>query len=1137
MDQNIIINKLDEFIRKFYKNQLLKGVIYSSGILILLFLFVSTAEYFGEFGIGIRTFLFYSFLMGGFYIVFRFIIIPLLKLNKLGNVISYEEAATIIGKHFSTVQDKLLNVLQLQQNKSDGYSQELLQAGIQQKILELKPLPFSSAIDFKDNLKYLKYALMPILLLLLIAIGYPKILSIGTERIIYHSNTFEKLAPFKFNIKNKNLDVFQQQDFTLTVELTGDEFPNELYVTINQAEYQLKKENNSTFTYTFKNVQASIPFSLNGAGFTSNSYLLNVLPKPSLSDFSCFLDYPAYLNRADESINNTGDLVIPEGTKITWKIRTKNTNELQLLFEDTSLRIKPVSENEFVLSKMFLNSSNYSIVAGNQFVKGFDSINYAIQVIKDAYPEIILTETKDSLRDGISYFSGNIKDDYGFNRLQFITAITSKDSSSKTTTKSGFELLSIQKNMSSQTFVFANDFQKLQLKPGDRIDYYFEVFDNDGVHGPKSAKSQLLTFKTPTIEEMENLLSEKNKDIKNDLDESIKKAKDLQKQIADLNRNVLEKKQLGWEEKKKLENLIEKQKNLEEQIQQIQQQNEINQQNQNRFQQPDESILEKQQQLEQLFENIMTPEMKKMFEELQKLMEKLDKNKVQETLEKMDLSNKDIQKELDRTLEQFKEMEAQQKMENIAQKLDELSKKQDELATQSENKNVDAKELNSKQEELNKLFDQVKEDAKELNELNKQLENPMMIPDMKEEEQNVDKEQQNASDQLKQNNKKNASKSQKNAAKQMKSMSEKMENAMEQMQEDQNGEDMQSLRQIMENLMHVSFEEEELIKKSQKIKVNDPQYNKIAQQQKKLQDDSKMIEDSLLALSKRNPMVSASINREISTIQQNMKKAIAALAERQTADALVREQNAMTSINNLALLLNESLEQMQMQAQKQQQSKPGSGSCKKPGGKQSKPGMSNVREMQQSLNKQLEQMKKMLEEQGKNPNGKKPGEQSGNKPGGKSGNGGLMPGGNSEQFAKMAAQQEAIRRAIQEAMKGMQKKEGNEPGGDLAKKMEETETDLVNKMITQETIKRQQEILTKLLEHEKAEREREMDEKRQSNEAKNENYSNQNLFLEYKRLKEQELELLKTVPASLNPYYKQKVNSYLNNFNNPLISK
>ena len=46
--------------------------------------------------------------------------------------------------------------------------------------------------------------------------------------------------------------------------------------------------------------------------------------------------------------------------------------------------------------------------------------------------------------------------------------------------------------------------------------------------------------------------------------------------------------------------------------------------------------------------------------ELQKLMEKMDKNKIQETLEKLKLSDKDIEKELDRTLEQFKQMEIQQ---------------------------------------------------------------------------------------------------------------------------------------------------------------------------------------------------------------------------------------------------------------------------------------------------------------------------------------------------------------------------------------------------------------------------------------------------------------------------------------------
>jgi hypothetical protein len=127
----------------------------------------------------------------------------------------------------------------------------------------------------------------------------------------------------------------------------------------------------------------------------------------------------------------------------------------------------------------------------------------------------------------------------------------------------------------------------------------------------------------------------------------------------------------------------------------------------------------------------------------------------------------------------------------------------------------------------------------------------------------------------------------------------------------------------------------------------------------------------------------------------------------------------------------------------------------------------------------------------------------------------------------MAAQQEALRRQLQQMMDQMKNK-GQNPGGNLADMMEQTEKDIVNKSITQETMKRQEDILTKLLESEKAEREREQDEKRKSTEAKNENLSNPSQFLEYKRMKEKELELLNTVPPSLTPFYKEKVNNYFN---------
>jgi hypothetical protein len=156
---NILIQKLDEFIRKFYKNKLLKGSIYESCILLSAFLTVVLVEYFGEFNTIVRAILSFGFLIATLSVSIFYIGIPLLKLNKIGKIISYQQAAGIIGSHFSNVQDKLLNVLQLQNNLAANGSAELLLAGIHQKIKELQPVVFTRAVDLNENRKYLFYIL------------------------------------------------------------------------------------------------------------------------------------------------------------------------------------------------------------------------------------------------------------------------------------------------------------------------------------------------------------------------------------------------------------------------------------------------------------------------------------------------------------------------------------------------------------------------------------------------------------------------------------------------------------------------------------------------------------------------------------------------------------------------------------------------------------------------------------------------------------------------------------------------------------------------------------------------------------------------------------------------------------------
>lgn len=1158
---NILIQKLDEFIRKYYKNLLIKGALYSLALLIGAFLTVVLLNYFGEFNTTARTIFFFSFLALTIFVLAKYIAVPLLKLNKIGDRISYTDAASIIGTHFTSVQDKLLNVLQLQNQQGLIGSNDLLLASIDQKINELQPVPFTSAIDLKENTKYLKYVLPILFLFLSIYIIWPSIITKGTERLVNYQTYYAKEMPFQFNVLNNDLTALQSQDYELNVKITGEQIPNEVFVKVNGIEYKLEKSDNINFTYLFKNVQKNTEFNLTAAGFESDAFELKVLPKPVITQFSAQLIYPAYLNKANEQLVNSGDMQLPQGTKVVWTFNTKNTDKLSLHFTDTLINPDHVSADQFTYSRKFMNSNNYMLKATNlQVDKAIDSVSYVVNVIPDQYPLIDLEQKVDSTDTKRVYLSGSIKDDYGFSELHFVFKKYFTDSTNTSREKTEVIPISINNKQVSQNYFYYLNASTFSLQPGDKVEYYFEVFDNDGVNGVKSSKTSVLVYKAPTLDEINENASKNNAEIKKDLEESIKRAKQLQKDVNDLSKKLNDKNQMSYDEKKKLEEILNKQQQLRNKVEEVKKENQQNNQMQNEFSQQDESLMEKQQELEKLFDEIMTPEMKKLFDELQKAMNQLNKDQVQQKLEELKLTNKDLEKELDRNLELFKQLEVQQKMQNAYDKLEELKNKELDLKNETENKNQDSKNqenknqdnknqdnknksLEEKQKEISKEFDKLKEDLKELEKKNNELEEPASLPKNEEKQNEISKQMEKSAEQLNKGNKKEASKSQDDAAKKMEEMQDEMSDSMEANEQQQQEENAAALRQILENLLNLSFSQEDLMKQLNVTRIDNPQYIKIPQQQKKLKDDSQIIEDSLLALSKRVPSISSMVNREISSINNNIDKTIKALAERNTSESSMRMQSSMTSINNLALLLNESLEQMQKQMKANAKQKGKKGNCKKPGSGQGQspsnsPSIPNMKKLQEQLNKQLEELKKSME-QGQKP-GEKPGQKPGNKPGqkpgqkpgmgqGQQGSGFNIPG-SSEQFAKLAAQQEAIRRQMQMLMEKLKNK-GSNPGGNIAELMEQTEKELVNKQVSNEMIKRQNDILTKLLESEKAEREREQDEKRKSNEAKNQNLSNPSEFLEYKRLKEKELELINTVPPSLTPFYKEKVNNYFNSVN------
>ncbi len=1109
MDTNysILITKLNEFIRKYYKNLLIRGAIYCFTSLLAFYLVLVLFEYAGNFNTLVRTVLFYLYFTLNAFLLYRYFVIPLSKLYKIGETLTHEQAAKIIGKHFADVKDRLLNTLQLKtEYDADPANSELIKAGIDQKIEKLRPVPFASAIDLRQNRKYVKYAAIPLAILILALFAAPSLITGPTQRLIHHSRFYEKEAPFKFEIQNKSLDAIQQEDYTLNVKITGDEVPENVFIEIDGNQYAMEKDNTVNYHYVFKNPQKNTNFQFTSENVFSSEYTLKVLPKPIILNFDVSLNYPAYIGKTDETLLNSGDLVIPEGTQVKWKFLTRDTRDILMRFKSKSFKL---SENGkyFTFSSAFAENQAYSIITSNQYFTGKDSLLYTISVIPDAYPVIKAIEFKDSVYENNCYYKGMIKDDYGFKLLTFnYRKINAKD-----TLNAKAEYVktpvNITNSLTQQEFYYYFDFKTLLAKPGDEYEYFFEVWDNDGVNGSKSTRSTKMIYKLSTLDELEKKTEETNKQIKSDLTQSISEAKKLQKEIEELNKKFMDKKTLTWQEKKQVQDLIDKQLLLQEKMESIQKDNFEKTLKEQQYQTENEELLKKQEELQKLFDQL-PEDIKDLLKEMQEMLDKLDKNKVSEMLDKMKLSNKDLEKELDRNLQLFKQLEFEKKLNETIEKLDKLAEKQSDLSKETENaKQENNPELKEKQDTLNKEFEQLKEDIKEMEKKNSELEDPNKLPDTQEKQKSIEEEMKSSSSNLGGNKNKKASQSQKNASDQMKELSKKLEESQQEMDEENTGEDINTLRGILENLVKASFSQEDLMGQAAKTKTSDPKFTDIIKDQKKLQDNLKVIEDSLFALSKRQASIESFVNKEIASINDNVDKALEALAWRNTGISSVKQQLAMTSINNLALLLSETLTQMQ-----QQQAQQKSGSCKKPGSC-SKPGsgsqsLKSIKQMQEALNKQIQDLK-----DGKSPG--KDGKQS-----------------MSESLAKLAAQQEAIRKQLQDLINSM-KKEGSTNTGELNKlmdKMEKSETDLVNKILNNELLKRQEEILTRLLESEKAEKEREQDEKRESNESKNQKISNPADFFKYNRLKLKEVELLKTVPPSLKPFYKNKVNEYFYNF-------
>ncbi len=1127
-----IQNKLEAFIKRYYTNALLKGAILFFAIGLLYFLLTLLIEHLLWLNTSARTVLFWSFIVVECGLLVKFILLPLAKLFKLQRGIDYTTASAIIGQHFPEVNDKLLNVIQLNDSKAQS---ELLLASIEQKSLELSPIPFKLAVNFKQNIKYLKYAAIPLLIILFTYIsGHVNWFSDSYKRVVNYNMAYQPPAPFQFSVLNKSLDATENKAFVLQVQAAGRVLPENVSINYNNETYLLQQNGLGVFQYVFSQPTESINFTLKANGVTSRPYMLNVIKVPSLLHFDMILDYPKHTHKKSDFLTSTGNAIVPEGTQVTWKLKTKATNQVHLYAKDTIVFTKN-ADQVFSTHKTIYNNFDYALATSNKHLKDYEHLGFKIQVLKDEYPEIQVDMKVDTLDQQSLYFRGRVSDDYGLTKLQLVYYPT--DNEMLVSTKN------IDLNQASiNEFLYAFPDQ-LNIQEGVAYTLYFQVFDNDAINRFKSTKSNFFTYRKRTKNEEKNRELNKQSETIKGLNTTLKRYKEQEQQLENLSKTQKEKQVLNFNDKKKLESFLQRQKHQDDLMKQFNKelQDNVNKLPDNKLDSADKKELE-----DRLKDNEKQLEQdEKLIEELSKWQDKISKEELINKLDQLAKQNKNKERSLEQLLELTKRYYVQQKMDKLKEDLLKLGIDQEQLSNAQQQENT-----KDKQEDLNKRFSDFQEQMEQLVKDDNNLKKPFGIEQDKLTENEIKKEQQQATDALDseksnsetetnkpsglQDNLKKAQKSQKNAAQKIKQMAESFASAMMASSGEQLQEDVDMLRQILDNLVLFSFDQENLMKQFKSIEANHNKFSQYLKKQHSLREHFEHIDDSLFALSLRQPKLSENVNKEITEVYYNIDKALESIAESNLFLGVSSQQFAITATNNLADFLSDNLDNMEAQLSMSPSAGSGSGMQ-----------LPDIIMSQEELNKMMEQGMKQSES-GKEGKGKKPkegslgdqgkegkGDKKGKEGEAKDGHGQGKQGNSSESneyldglLFEIYQKQQELRSQLQDRLEktGLDANSKN-----LLKSIEDTEMDLLNQGFTNQTMNKMLQIKHELLKLENATLQQGEDNKRESNTNTNQFSNPIKSSLPKAKQYFNTVEILDKQSLPLRPVYKKKVQTYFQN--------
>jgi len=1060
-----IKHRLEKTASKEHLKNALRGLsltIIFSSVLILL---ISLVESFFNLGTGVRFYFFYLSLFTVLIFSIWFFFIPLTKSFGVFSRINYFSVAEKVGTHFKELKDDLLNSLQLVTTGQTYYSPQLVNAAFERIYKKSKDYNFCSIVNFRQAKKYLRLSMI-ILALIVLTFNFIPELSSATNRIIDYNTSYIPPQKFYFEITPGNKELTKGDNIHISVKTIGYS-PSRISLytkAVEQTEYVEKKiiaEEAGIFSYEFTSVNNSFDYYAFAEGIESESYKITVINRPIITGFEVNISPPAYSKLPEITLKDNGNISTLPGSKVKLELySSRQLNNAVIEFNDSIEKKMTINNTKASTEFDIKNEVNYLMLIED--IQGYTNVNpisYSIKLMIDENPSIEMISPNTNIKlsmDGKIPLVSKIKDDYGFSKLNLNYRLT--ESKYRNIDEDYTVIpLTINKELKEDDIYYVWDLIPLVLAEGEVLTYYLEVFDNDIINGPKSARTQSFTIHVPSMNEMFASAEETQNDALKDLEKTFKEAeklsKELQKISDDLKQN---RREITWQEKERIESSSKKLEDMMQKVEEVSQNLAEMQQDLMQNNLLSQETLDKYNELQNLLDEFNSEELREAFKRLQESMQNMMRDKVQMSLEELKANEEYFKKSLERTLNLLKRVQVEQKLdelikrtEDISQKIEELKSKTD-LAQQSDKNKFD--EMSRKQndissdmqrlnEEMNKLMDKMNE----LSDMPKQAMEKLFSEFEKQENTQLSEE---AANLLREMKKLQALQKQQNISQNMQSMSKQLQDLKSQMQQMNQLQAYFDMMKILDDLITLSKMQEELKNNTNNLSFNSPELNETAREQNRLQNNLSRILQKMNSLSQKTFAITPEMGRALGKAATEMQNSTNALQNNTGNIVSQRQTAAMKNLNEAASMMKNSMDQMMN------------------GGGQGGGMMSMMQQLQQLSQQQMElnQLTQML-------------------------NQGQMTQEMAAQMQRLAQQQEIIRKSIEEM-----NRESQEAGKSkslaanlerIMEEMREVVTNLQTEKVNDELIKKQERILSRLLDAQRSINERDFEKERKSNTGRN----------------------------------------------------